>query len=101
MAAVMLMVFAFSITPTIILHNWLASHTDSVKKSADTNQEQVGKKSFNCHCDNIVAESPFTKPYKISIPPVLQSFCLPGNNKPVQIPEPAFNFYSLRGPPAV
>ena len=99
--SVMLIVFAFSITPTILLHNWLANHTDSVKKTIVTNQEQVSKKLFNCHCDNIVAESPFTEPYKILIPPILQNFSLPGDNKPVHFSKQAFIFHSLRGPPTV
>lgn len=57
----MLIVFAFSITPTIVLHNWLANHTDTVKKTDCNNgEQQLGKITFNCHCDHIVAESPFT-----------------------------------------
>jgi hypothetical protein len=100
-AAVMLIVFAFSVTPTILLHNWVATHTDSVKKQTAADQQQVSKQLFNCHCDNIVAESPFTEPYKISLPAVSLSFSLPGNDKPVHIPEPGLIFHSLRGPPAV
>ena len=97
----MLLVFAFSITPTIVFHNWLADHTDTVKKITDTKGGQIGKKTFNCHCDNIVAESPFTEPAKIIIAPALQLFSLVKVDKPVHFTTSAPIFYSLRGPPAV
>ena len=100
-AAVMLIIFAFSVTPTILLHNWTANHIDSVKKLNDTDQQQLSKKLYNCHCDSIVAESPFTEHYGISISPVITSFLLPGNNRPVLFPESVRIFHSLRGPPIV
>lgn len=100
-AGFLMVVFVFSITPTILLHNWVANHSDTVKKSTATKQPQVSKKLFNCHCDNIVAESPFTELYKISIAPVAPFFSLVENNRPVLFPEPACIFHSLRGPPMV
>lgn len=97
----MLVVFAFSITPTIVLHNWLANHTDSYKKFTDTKTQQVGRQTFNCHCDNIVAESPFTGPdtYK-SLQPI-QIFAIVAAVDIVQLPSSPTIFYSLRGPPVV
>jgi len=97
----MLIIFAFSVTPTILLHNWTANHTDSVKKLKDTDQQQLSKKLYNCHCDSIVAESPFTEHYTISVSPVMASFLLPQNNCAVNFPEPDAIFHSLRGPPIV
>lgn len=100
-AFVMLMVFAFSITPTIIFHNWLANHTDAVQKTTGTGHEQVGKKLFNCHCDNIVAESPFTYTGSILVSAPQQVFSSPQNNNTVHLhPSPHF-YFSLRGPPVV
>ena len=100
-AASMLIVFAFSITPTIVLHNWLANHTDTYKKSTDTKAQQVGKQTFNCHCDNIVAESPFTEPGTfISLSPI-QFFSVATTDDIVQLPCSRDIFYSLRGPPVV
>lgn len=97
----MLVVFAFSITPTIVFHNWLASHTDSVKKSTHADHAQVGKRSFNCHCDHIVAESPFTGTDHILIPAPHQVFFQQEETGITQLqPSPHFNF-SLRGPPVV
>lgn len=100
-AAAMLILFAFSITPVIIFHNWLANHTDTVKKYSHTKGNQLGKKTFNCHCDNIVAESPFTEPAKEVIYLHVQPFALIKVDKPVHFITSPHIFYSLRGPPTV
>ena len=100
-AASLLIVFAFSITPTIVFHNWLAGHSDTVKKSFTATGEQLGKQTFNCHCDNIVAESPFTEPVVIIPAPLKEFFSIKQAAHVAQfITSPAI-FYSLRGPPAV
>ena len=100
-AAFMLIVFAFSITPTIVLHNLVVNHTDTYKKSADTKAQQLGKQTFNCHCDNIVAESPFTEPAKeiSNIPEAI--FLIVNAEKQLRFTTSPHIFYSLRGPPAV
>jgi len=100
-AAAMLVVFALSITPTIIFHNWLADHTDTLKRSAQTQGEQIGKQTFNCHCDNIVAESPFTEPAKAILTPAEQVFSSVKVEKVVQLISSPHHFFLLRGPPAV
>lgn len=100
-AAVMLLVFAVSITPTIVFHNWFADHTDTVKKSSATKEEQVGKRTFNCHCDNIVAESPFTEPSRILFAPSEKIISLSKAEKQVQFASSQNIIHSLRGPPAV
>ncbi len=100
-AVCMLIVFAFSITPTIALHNWLANHTDTCKKITDKNTEQLSKKTFNCHCDNIVAESPFTETEIFKNLSPIQIFVLATNINIVQLPSSPTIFYSLRGPPVV
>jgi hypothetical protein len=97
----MLIVFAFSITPTIVLHNWLANHTDTYKKSTGSKEQQVGKETFNCHCDNLVAESPFAEPEKLKNLSPLQVFTIITTADIVQLPSSPTIFYSLRGPPVV
>jgi len=97
----MLIVFAFSITPTIVFHNWLFNHTDTYKKSADTKAQQLSKKTFNCHCYNIVAKSPFTEPAIDINPALAQSFSLINVKLQVQFNSSQHYSYSLRGPPAV
>lgn len=97
----MLVVFAFSITPVIVLHNWLANHTDTYKKSTDTKAQQVGKQTFNCHCDNIVAESPFTETGTFKSFPPIQIFSIVTTVDIAILPSSPTIFYALRGPPVV
>lgn len=97
----MLMLFAFSITPTIVFHNWLANHSDTVKRSTETKGQQIGNQTINCHCDHVVAESPFTEPGKTTIADPAQSLSLFKVEPQVQYTASLFIHYSLRGPPAV
>ena len=97
----MLFVFSFSITPTVLLHNWFANHTDSVKKPDDKNQEQVAAKKFYCHCDNIVAESPFTETGDLLIPVPEKIFAARQDRPVVRPASPIRLYFSLRAPPVV
>ena len=97
----MVVVFAFSITPTIVFHNWLADHTDTVKKTTETKGVQLGKQTFNCNCDHIVAESPFTAPGKAVITQTTQSFSLVKVDLQIHFISSQHFLYSLRGPPTV
>jgi len=63
LATLMLAVFAFSVTPKILLHNLVADHKDTPIKSNHSNQEQISKAGFNCNCDNLVVESPFVNDF--------------------------------------
>ncbi len=100
-AFAMLIVFAVSITPSIIFHDLFANHTDSVKKTSNPNPLQFGKKLFNCHCDNIVAESPFTQTAAIIILPGKQHFTIAKTDNPAQFSSTQPIYKSLRGPPVV
>lgn len=95
------MVFAFSITPTIVFHNWLVKHTDTFKNDTNTKGDQLGKQTFNCHCDHVVAESPFTQPYKVVINYPAQSFSLFKAEPQLQFTTSPYFLYTLRGPPTV
>ncbi len=95
------MVFAFSITPTIVFHNWLVDHTDTYKEDANSKGDQLGKQTFNCHCDHVVAESPFTEPDKTIITYPAQTFSLFKAGLQVQFTTSPYFLYSLRGPPTV
>lgn len=100
-AGLLLIIFAFSVTPTIVLHNWLANHTDSVRKLPDTGQTQVAKQLFNCHCDNIVAESAFTETASIIITVPGQLFTVQQNCSIIHLPSSPHFYFSQRGPPVV
>jgi len=100
-AALMLALFAFSTTPTIVLHNWFANHKDSIRKLPDNSKERIGKRLFNCHCDNIVAESPFTEPGETIVSPPLQEFLVEKADEIFQLIDAPSIFYPLRGPPLI
>ncbi|MEO6253201.1 MAG: hypothetical protein ABIO79_07850 [Ferruginibacter sp.] len=100
-ASAMLIVFAISITPTIVFHNWLAGHTDILKKCTHPKDGQVGKQTFNCHCDNIVAESPFTEAVTAIVTPAEQVFSLVKFDEQQSLTSSPTIFHALRGPPAV
>jgi len=100
-AAVLLCVFTLSIAPTIILHNALATHTDSVKKLPSDHQQQVEKHLFNCHCDHLVAESLFTEPAIFVLQNCLPVYSLNKVHHNVHFVSFSHFFYSLRGPPVV
>jgi hypothetical protein len=61
LAALMLMVFAFSITSQKTIHDLVASHSDKVKCDVHKNLpiDQVENTSIHCSHDNLVAASPF------------------------------------------
>jgi hypothetical protein len=100
-AAALVLVFAFSITPAIVFHNWLVSHTDTYQKETHSKGAQLGKQTFNCHCDHVVAESPFTGPDKSTIHYKAASFSLFKAELQVLYTSSLYIHYSLRGPPTV
>jgi len=97
----MVVIFAISITPTIVFHNWLADHTDTFTKAAHKEGEQLGKKTFNCHCDHIVAESPFTGAAGIIINYPAQPLSSVKVDLQVDFISSQHFLYSLRGPPTI
>ena len=97
----MLVIFALSITPKKLLHDLVANHRDKQALSfADNSTSQINRAVFNCHCDNLVAESSFTDDYS----PII--FLTPGvfakrSSSPVVCFYATRHFiFGLRGPPA-
>jgi hypothetical protein len=58
---VLLVVFAFGITPKRTLHNLIADHRDgkAVASKASCDDTVLSRAAFNCQCDNLVVQSPF------------------------------------------
>ncbi|MFT3825572.1 MAG: hypothetical protein QM731_16755 [Chitinophagaceae bacterium] len=100
-AGLMLLLFAFSITPKKTLHDWLVDHKDQSSMHVKTGEALVGKTGFNCNCESLVAESPFTattafvKVQAISVLLPEQ----PCSKLPALYSETYF-FFEHRGPPA-
>lgn len=95
------MVFAISITPRIVLHGWFASHKDSAGiKLSNSGGQQFTKAVFNCNCDHIVAESPFTEPGNVFELYTLQPFSTQQKIHFCSFYSVKYFFFTLRGPPA-
>lgn len=97
----LLLIFIFSVTPKIFLHNCVANHKDSAPKSAGSHQQQLGNTSFNCNCDNIVSESPFTSQYYHFELTAFQSFPVKPQIKSAPFYSSPYFFFPLRGPPSM
>jgi hypothetical protein len=59
LAGIMLVLFAFSVTPRNILHELFANHTDETVLSKKTNSATVKTFDYLCKTENLVVESPF------------------------------------------
>jgi hypothetical protein len=100
LGGVMLVVFGFSVTPKILLHNLVADHRDTPRTQNYTNEQQLSKTGFNCNCDNLVVESPFVNNY---VPIELQLTRQFFETQIVYIDRfysVDFFYFKLRGPPA-
>ncbi len=99
-AALLLLVFALSITPTKVLHSLFANHKDSrIKNYVKSKTPGISVAGFNCSCDGLVVISPYTSENS-QISFVTPKF--PNINK--SAPVSNFHcadtfFFELRGPP--
>jgi hypothetical protein len=98
-SAFLIVVFALSITPVIVLHNLTANHTDVSYADKNQKSNQVSKAGIHCNCINFVAEAQFLNDFAIINIATSRSFL------PVHIfYKESFlskdNFFAeLRGPP--
>ncbi|MBC7867560.1 MAG: hypothetical protein H7X88_08495 [Gloeobacteraceae cyanobacterium ES-bin-316] len=95
----MVCVFALSIAPTIFLHDAFARHIDSIEKFTSNGQQQIDEDFFNCQCDQLVAESPFTEAAIFKLGSSLQIYSIPKAYQQFRVVSCTTIFHSLRGPP--
>jgi hypothetical protein len=101
-AVFLVLVFAVSITPTIVFHNWFADHQDTTRKIDNQCQEErLGSQTINCDCDHIVAESPFTGVTIAGIGHAPIIFNLYRAETPVIYFSSSIYQHDLRGPPVI
>ncbi len=99
-AAALVIVFAFSITSSKVLHYFFANHKDATASKVNASGLPVLSVAvFHCQCDNLVVEFPFIlscKPVMAGIP---ELFVL--NNPVPELPFSSFEyfFFEQRGPP--
>ncbi len=93
----MLLIFAFSITPKLILHDLVVHHKDKPIHAGENTQ--VSKTGFHCDCENQVVELPYLTYSAHQPADIPRSFQLyqTGVNCPFYS-SPYLNF-GLRGPP--
>jgi len=97
-SAVLLVVFAFSITPKQFLHNVVARHTDSRPGKKNDSPYQLSNAGYNCDCNNLVAESAFVNDLPAFTFPVFTSFS-PYIVKDISFSSVSGIYSALRGPP--
>jgi hypothetical protein len=100
LAGWMILLFAYSITPKIMLHDLIADHKDGTYRSNDTKTSRFDPSGFHCHCENLVVQSPFMDNgvFHGFIPMIIHErlFSLSANHFRCSA---QFNF-ALRGPPS-
>jgi hypothetical protein len=100
LSGLLLLLFTFSITPRQLLHDAFANHKDTAVKASAARTPLLSNAGFNCACDNLVAESPFTEAaIAVDIIPPMAFAVQPA------VPVPGIHFIpivfsGLRGPPA-
>lgn len=97
----MLLLFSFSMTPKRWLHDLFAKHADTYGQVSANGQDAVSAEHFNCHCDNIVVDTPFT--FSEHFTATLQPLTCPEFSSPLQERVPCKDAVTspLRGPPAL
>ncbi len=100
----LLLLFILSNTPKQWLHDIFANHKDCTiaLSVSDKSHPQISQQGFNCDCNSLVVEIPFTTSHEIFIglPPLKISSVftsLPGKD----FPSVYHFFFELRGPPVV
>jgi hypothetical protein len=97
----MLMVFAFSVTPKILLHNLVADHRDTPRSHNNSKEQQLSKTGFNCNCDNLVVEWPFVNDYTPIDLSIEQNFSEQTIAYTNNFHSLHYFYFELRGPPAI
>jgi len=97
----LLVLFAFSITPRQFLHHWFATHKDSAGVIPANGQEQLSHVLTHCHCDNMAAESPFTILEEPGSAVIELPFSIYQESMQTGIEKTFRPYSSLRGPPSV
>jgi len=99
LAAGLLLIFSFSITPRKFLHDALANHKDKAVMLSADGTAQFSHTGFVCKCDNQVAESPFTDAIACFEFAAVRSFSEYKHAQPCRFYSSGFFFFQRRGPP--
>ena len=103
LASIMLLVFAFSITPQKNIHDFVAKHVDptSCKVHVNLPIDQVENASIHCSFDLLVATSPFVH-YDFEIALTVPKKVIVKNEQPISfIANHTLSQFDSRGPPVI
>lgn len=98
-SALLLLLFALSITPKKILHDLIVHHEDDI--SYHTATPGFIKSGYHCDTDNNVAESPFTSGDPVTIPKPPVEFISFNDAVNSSLHSITAFYFTLRGPPAI
>ncbi|MES1160283.1 MAG: hypothetical protein ABUM51_05985 [Bacteroidota bacterium] len=100
LSGILLVLFAFSVTPKKFLHDLVANHKDTPGKFSKDAKARLQKSTFTCHTEDLVVESPFiggSAPLIIQAPSL---FCPPYAELVTRWHSTPYLFSALRGPPS-
>ncbi|MBS1918902.1 MAG: hypothetical protein JST17_01485 [Bacteroidetes bacterium] len=98
----LLLIFAFSITPKQWIHEWVFQHKDVYTRCTDGSfKTHLHQSGFHCELDNIVVLSPFISEIASieSNAPLVHSVYYSRNI--ITLNSNNYFFFDLRGPPAM
>jgi hypothetical protein len=99
LAAFMLVMFAFSITPKLLLHDLIANHRDTPLKNNKDKTACIDVAGFNCSCDNLVVESPFVNDVISTEATIPVNYALHIESAMKRINSVNQFYFQFRGPP--
>lgn len=101
-AGLLLVVFAFGISPKRTWHNLVANHKDgrATALAHDHQGADISKAAFNCQCDNLISESPFVAAAVVTETVAVSHHTVCFAVIPTAPYSPGLFCFGLRGPPA-
>jgi hypothetical protein len=99
LSSFLICLFAFGITPKVILHDLVADHVDFSFSAQKDSGPNIHISGFNCQIENFVAESPFTDNcQELAVIPATYYTVLKSQLYNRIFSQPIF-YSELRGPP--
>jgi len=99
-AALLLLLFTFCVTPKRVLHDLLANHRD-VQTSHHLPLKQIAASGFHCHIDDLVVVAPFLPGIQAMVVHILSSAPRHFAQTADSFSFACISFREGRGPPAL
>jgi len=96
----MLVLFAFSVMPKMVLHNLIANHKDSCHFAND-HADKIQKAGHHCHPEDLVVAYPYLQACPSDLVSTLPDFPHQYAECPNDFHTSPQFFFELRGPPSL